>query len=94
MKHNNLSIIEVPEREEGEQGIKNLFEEIMTDNVCIYLCNLKANHKVSGPETWYPQGHCFHALVPHRAPGGGQMLCVQTWDFLPAEQPEVISLSL
>ena len=30
MKHNNIHIMVIPEREEKEQGIKNLFEDIMT----------------------------------------------------------------
>ena len=32
MKHNNICIIGVPEGEESEQGIENLFEKIMTEN--------------------------------------------------------------
>ena len=32
MKHNNIHIIVVPEGEESEQGIENLFEEIITEN--------------------------------------------------------------
>ena len=32
MKHHNICIIEVPEGEEREQGIKNLFEDIMNEN--------------------------------------------------------------
>ena len=32
MKHNNIHIIEVPEGEETEQRIENLFVEIMTKN--------------------------------------------------------------
>ena len=31
-KHPNIQIIEVPEREEEEQEIKNLFEPIMKEN--------------------------------------------------------------
>ena len=31
MKH-NIGIMGIPEREESEQGIENLFEEIMTEN--------------------------------------------------------------
>ena len=31
MKQNNISIMGIPE-EKSEQGIKNLFEEIMTEN--------------------------------------------------------------
>ena len=31
MKHNNICIMGIPE-EESEQGIENLFEEIMTKN--------------------------------------------------------------
>ena len=31
MKHNNISIMGIPEGEESEQRIKNLFEEIMTE---------------------------------------------------------------
>ena len=30
MKQNNIHIMEIPEGEEGKQGIENLFEEIMT----------------------------------------------------------------
>ena len=32
MKHNNIHIIGTPEEEGSEQGIENLFEEIMTEN--------------------------------------------------------------
>ena len=32
MKHNNIHIMGIPEGEEREQGIENLFEEIMTGN--------------------------------------------------------------
>ena len=32
VKHNNICIIKIPEGEESEQGIENLFEEIMTEN--------------------------------------------------------------
>ena len=32
MKHNNIRIIRIPEGEEKEQGIENLFEKIMTEN--------------------------------------------------------------
>ena len=31
-KHSNIRIIEVPEREEEEQEIENLFEQIMKEN--------------------------------------------------------------
>ena len=33
MKCKNILIIGIPEREESEQGIENLFEEIMTKNL-------------------------------------------------------------
>ena len=32
MKRNNIRIIEIPEREEEEQGIENLFEKVMKEN--------------------------------------------------------------
>ena len=32
MKQNNICIIGIPEGEESEQGIENIFEEIMTEN--------------------------------------------------------------
>ena len=32
MKHNNIHIIGIPEGEEEEQGIENLFEKIMMEN--------------------------------------------------------------
>ena len=32
MKHNKIFIIGIPEGEESQQGIENLFEEIMTEN--------------------------------------------------------------
>ena len=32
MKRNNIRIIEIPEREEEEQGIENLFEKVMMEN--------------------------------------------------------------
>ena len=31
MKHNNICILGIPEGKESEQGINNLFEEIMTE---------------------------------------------------------------
>ena len=31
MKHNNIQIIGIPEGEQKEQGIENLFEKIMTE---------------------------------------------------------------
>ena len=37
IKHDNLYIIQIPEREEGEKGIQNVFEKIIADN----LSNLK-----------------------------------------------------
>ena len=32
MKQNNIHIIGIPEGEEEEQGIENLFEKVMTEN--------------------------------------------------------------
>ena len=32
MKHNNICIIGMPEGEEEEQGIENLFEKVMMEN--------------------------------------------------------------
>ena len=32
MKHNNIRIIGIPEGEEEEQGIQNLFEKVMMEN--------------------------------------------------------------
>ena len=32
MKHNNICIIGIPEGEEEEQGIENLFERVMMEN--------------------------------------------------------------
>ena len=32
MKYNNISIIGIPEGEEEEQGIENLFEKVMMEN--------------------------------------------------------------
>ena len=32
MKHNNTHIIGIPEGEEEEQGIENLFEKVMVEN--------------------------------------------------------------
>ena len=32
MKHTNICIMGILEREQSEQGIKNLFEQIMTEN--------------------------------------------------------------
>ena len=32
LKHNNIRIIGIPEREEEEQGIENLFEKVMMEN--------------------------------------------------------------
>ena len=33
MKHNNIRIIGIPEGEEEEQGIENLFEKVMMENL-------------------------------------------------------------
>ena len=33
MKHNNICIIGIPEGEEEEQGIENLFEKVMMENI-------------------------------------------------------------
>ena len=33
MKRNNINIIEIPEREQDEQGIENLFEKVMMENL-------------------------------------------------------------
>ena len=33
MKHNTLHIIEIPEGEEEEQGIENLFEKVIMENL-------------------------------------------------------------
>ena len=33
MKRNNMSVIEIPEAEEEGQGIENLFEKIMMENI-------------------------------------------------------------
>ena len=45
MKHNNIPIIGIPEGEEEEQGIENLFEKVMMEN----FLNLmrKKSHKSS-----------------------------------------------
>ena len=32
MRHKNIRIVGIPEGEENNQGVKNLFEEIMTKN--------------------------------------------------------------
>ena len=32
IKHKNIHIIRIPEREEKEQGIENLFEKVMMEN--------------------------------------------------------------
>ena len=32
MKHNNIRIIGIPDGEEEEQGIENLFEKVMMEN--------------------------------------------------------------
>ena len=36
MKHNNICTMGIPEGEESEQRIKNVFEEIMTANALIW----------------------------------------------------------
>ena len=35
-KHNNICIMGIPEGEDSEQEIKNIFEEIMTEDVPIW----------------------------------------------------------
>ena len=47
MKHNNMSIIGIPEGEEEEQGIKNLFEKVMIQN----FCNLMRQKVTQAQET-------------------------------------------
>ena len=32
MKHNNIRVIGIPEGEEEEQGVENLFEKVMMEN--------------------------------------------------------------
>ena len=44
MKHNNIRIIGIPEGEEEEQGIENLFEEVMMENFP-NLMRWKMSHK-------------------------------------------------
>ena len=46
MKHNNIHIVGIPEGEEEEQGIENLFEKVMME----YFPNLmrEKNHTNSG----------------------------------------------
>ena len=63
MKHNNIHIMGIPEREKSEQGIKNLFEEIITKN---FPAQLKAkvtqvqeaqSSKQVGPNEAYTKTH-------------------------------------
>ena len=43
MKHNNIHIIGIPEREEKEQRIENLFEKVMMENFPMLM--KKKSHK-------------------------------------------------
>ena len=61
MKHNNIHIMGIPEGEESEQRIKNLFEEIMTEKFP-NLVNEKDTQvqetqspKQVGPKETYPK---------------------------------------
>ena len=61
MKHNNIHIMGIPEGEESEQRIKNLFEEIMTEKFP-NLVNEKdmqvqetQSPKQVGPKETYPK---------------------------------------
>ena len=63
MKHNNTHIMGMPEGEESEQWIENLFEEIMTEN---FPNLVKAEHtqvqepqspKKVGPKEAYMETH-------------------------------------
>ena len=48
IKHNNIRIIGIPEKEEEEQGIENLFEKVMMEN----FPNLMKEKVASVQETW------------------------------------------
>ena len=60
MKHNNIHIIGIPEGEEEEQGIENLFEKVMMEN----FPNLRREQVTQIQETQSPkqeepkQAHC------------------------------------
>ena len=57
MKHNNIHIVGMPGGEESEQGIENLFEEIMTKNshnlVREKVAQVQEAHRV--PNKWDPR---------------------------------------
>ena len=48
MKHNNIHIIGIPEGEEEEQGIENLFKKVMIEN----FPNLMREKVTQPQETW------------------------------------------
>ena len=50
MKHNNIRIIGIPEGEEEEQGIENLFEKVLMEN----FPNLKREKVTQIQETQSP----------------------------------------
>ena len=63
-KHNNIHIMGIPEGEESKQGIKNLFEEIITQNF-LNLVKEKDTQvqeaespKQVGPKEAYTERHC------------------------------------
>ena len=64
IKHANLGIIGIPEGEEKEKGIENIFEEIMSEN----FPNLKETYQdtasTEGPKQVEPkQAHTRHIII-------------------------------
>ena len=60
MKHNSICIIGIPEGEEKEQGIENLFEKVMVENFP-NLMRKKVTHiqEIQNPKQEEPtEAHC------------------------------------
>ena len=66
MKYNNICIMRMPEKEESEQGIENLFEQIFTEPWLEWLSELSAGLQTKGLPVQFPVG--VHAWVAGQVP--------------------------
>ena len=55
MKRNNICIIGIPEGEEEEQGIENLFEKVMMENFLNSKKKSNKSRKTKGPNQEEPK---------------------------------------
>ena len=55
MKHNNIHIIRIPEGEEEEQGIENLFEKVLVENFPNLMREKETPGSREGPDQEKPK---------------------------------------